>query len=64
MKLLSPGKAAERIGCSRAHIYALVEAQKLKRYFIGIGGGTLRVSEEDVEAFIAAAETPVKDGAA
>ena len=63
MNLLPPGKAAERIGCSRAHIYSLVEAGRLKRYFIGREGGTLRVSDEDVDRFIAESEAPLPETA-
>ena len=52
MNLLSPKQASNRLGCSRAHIYALVEKKKLKPYYIGINGGTLRVSDEDIDRFI------------
>lgn len=52
MNLLSPKSAAARLDCSRAHIYALVAKKKLTPHFIGINGGSLRVSEEDIERYI------------
>ena len=52
MNLLSPKTAAQRLDCSRAHIYALVAKKKLKPHYIGINGGSLRVSEEDIERYI------------
>lgn len=64
MNLLPPKEAAKRIGCSRAHIYALVDEGKLKRYYIGTKGGTLRVSDEDVDRFIRESESPLPQDAA
>ena len=59
MKLLSMAQAAERIGCSRGHIYNLVAAGKLKRYDIGLKGTKTRVSDEDIDRYIEEAETPL-----
>lgn len=64
MKLLTPAQAAERLGCTRGHIYALAAEGRLKRYFIGKKGGVLRISDEDVDRFIAEAEAPLSGDAA
>ena len=59
-KLISVTEAAERIGCSRGHVYDLITAGKLRRYDIGLKASKTRVSDEDVERFIASAEKPAK----
>ena len=64
LNLLSARQAAERLGCSRAHIYALVEKKKLTPYYIGINGGSLRVSDEDVDRFIKESAGKPSSGAA
>jgi excisionase family DNA binding protein len=57
--LLTVPQAAERIGCSRAHIYNLVAAGKLKRFDIAIKGSKVRLSADDVSRYIAASEVPL-----
>lgn len=64
MKLLSPKTAAQRLDCSRAHIYALVAKKKLQPHYIGINGGSLRVSEDDIERYIKESAGSPSSGAA
>lgn len=59
MKLISVPEAATRIGCSRSHIYNLLAAGKLTRYNIALTGSKVRVSDEDVDRYIAGAAQPV-----
>lgn len=63
MKLLSIQGAAERIDCSRGHIYHLIEHGYLRRFDIGIKerGGRVktRVAEADVDAYIKSIEVPL-----
>lgn len=63
-RLLSVPDAAERIRCSRGHIYNLIAIGKLDRHNIAIKGSKVRVSEESVERYIAETAEPVSDGAA
>jgi len=64
MNLLSLPQAAERIGCSPSHVRNLVYSGKLQRYNIALKGSKLRVSDEDVDRYIAEAAQPVPDSAA
>lgn len=63
MKLLTLEEAADRIGCSRTHIYDLIAAGKLRRFHISAKTGArkpkTRVADVDVDAFIQAAEAPI-----
>lgn len=65
MVLLTPQQAADRIGCSRPHVYDLIAVGKLRRFNISAKTGSTktRVADTDVDAFIAAAEMPVKASA-
>lgn len=64
MKLISVPEAARLIGCSRGHIYNLIAERRLKRYDIAIKGSKIRLSDEDVERYIRAAERPLPGDAA
>jgi excisionase family DNA binding protein len=61
VNLLPPQKAADRIGCSRTHVYDLVAAGKLRRFNVSAkeGATKLRVADVDVDAYIRSAEMPV-----
>lgn len=66
VKLLSLNEAAERIGCSRAHIYGLISAGHLNRYDISLPSRIgkakrpkTRVSDADVDAYIESIRIPV-----
>lgn len=53
VKLISVPAAAERIGCSRSHVYNLIAAGRLKPYDISLKGRSkTRLAEEDVDRFI------------
>jgi excisionase family DNA binding protein len=62
VNLLTPAQAAERLGCSRVHIYDLIAAGKLRRFNVSAKTGSTktRVLDTDVDAYIAAAEMPVE----
>lgn len=55
-KLLSPTHVAERLDCSRPHIYGLIAAGRLRAVEIKAKGtrSKTRIREEDLEAFIEA----------
>lgn len=59
MRLISVTEAAERIGCSRGHVYNLIAAGKLARHDIGLKGPKTRLSEDDVDRFMRDSEKPV-----
>lgn len=60
MKLLTIPEAAERIRCSRGHVYNLLAAGKLRRYDISLGPRpTTRVADTDVDAYIESIRMPV-----
>lgn len=60
MNLLSVPEAAERLHCSRSHIYNLITAGKLTRYNIALTGSKVRVSDEDVSRYIEESVQPVR----
>ena len=47
---------AKRLNCSSQLIYALVAEGKLECFRLGLGRGTIRFSEEQLQAFLAAAK--------
>lgn len=53
-QLMSITKAAERLDCSRGHVYNLIAAGQLRAVEIKISGPRpkTRVRSEDLEAFI------------
>lgn len=61
MNLLTPQQAADRLGCSRVHIYDLIAAKKLRRFNISAKSGATktRVSDTDLDHYIASIEVPV-----
>lgn len=54
--LLSPTKVAQRLDCSRPHVYGLIAAGRLRAVEIKATGtrSKTRVREEDLEEFIEA----------
>ena len=55
--LLKVRQVAERLACSIATVYALIERQELVAVKIGVGGGGVRVKPEDLNEFIEARRT-------
>ena len=51
--------AAERLAVSQASVYRLIESGSLLAHRIGVGRGTLRISEEQLEQFLTDSETEV-----
>ncbi len=60
--LLTFDQAAQRLSCSRAHIYNLVTAGRLRLIDIGLGTerSKPRIAAEDIAAFIASSERPTR----
>jgi excisionase family DNA binding protein len=52
--MLRLSQVAERLNCSVANCYSLIAANKLPAVSVGAGGKGLRVTEEDLQAFIEA----------
>lgn len=51
MKYLTVRQVAERLGVSRSVIYACIAAGRLPHIRVGLGRGTIRVKEGDVDEF-------------
>lgn len=62
-QLLSITEAALRLGCSRGHVYDLINAGRIDTVHIGIGKSKARVRECDLAEFIAASTTPRRKSA-
>ncbi len=56
MLLLTVKQVAERLGCCPGTVYLLCAAGKLMHRRVGLGRGRIRVSEEDLAAYLAAAK--------
>lgn len=52
-RLLTVKETSERLSCSVALVYSLCEKGKLAHVRLGLGRGTIRVSQSNIEAFIA-----------
>ncbi len=50
--LLTVKQAAERLSLNPATVYALCASRKLPHARIGVGRGTIRIREEDLDAFL------------
>jgi excisionase family DNA binding protein len=55
-KPLTVREVAERLGVSRAQVYALVTSGKLLSHRFGNGRGAIRVTEEHLAAFVEASQ--------
>ena len=54
-------EVAKRLNCSVSTVYELVEAGKLAAYRIGLRRGSIRVTEEQIEAYLASCQsTPLE----
>ncbi len=60
MNLLTVKDVAERLNVSPSLIYQLVESGKLSVHRIGTGRGTIRVSQSDLESYLAACHTETR----
>ena len=49
-------EAAARLEVSAATVYALVAAGRLRCYRVGMGRGSIRISDEHLAAYLAGAE--------
>jgi excisionase family DNA binding protein len=46
-------QVAEKLNVSESIVYALIDAGRLACHRIGVGRGTIRVSTEDLDAYLA-----------
>ena len=53
--LFTVQEVSQRLRCSRALVYLLCEKGKLSHHRLGLGRGTIRISESDLESFLQAA---------
>ena len=61
--LLTVPQVAERLNISPSAVYQLIEAGKLGHHRIGIGRGTIRVSEADLGAFLCESHRDAREAA-
>ncbi len=52
MHFLTVKDAASRLGCSSNLVYLLCSERQLIHHRLGTGRGTIRISEEDLRAFV------------
>lgn len=57
MNLLSVSEAAKRLRVSASFLYGKVASGELQHYRLGHGQGGIRISEEQLAAFLSARET-------
>jgi excisionase family DNA binding protein len=50
--MLTVKAVAERLSVSEATVYSLIESGKLRHHRIGMGRGTIRVTEEFLQEFL------------
>ena len=51
--MLKVTQVAEQLNVSESIVYALINGGQLAHHRIGVGRGTIRVSNEDLEAYLA-----------
>ncbi len=51
--LLKPRQLAEKLNVSLSTVYGLIESRRISCHRIGRGRGAVRVSEEDLAAYLA-----------
>ena len=65
-KFLTVSEVAERLNVSVATVYNLVEQSRLAHHRIGVGRGAVRVSEEQLRAYLESTQRggglPPKEG--
>lgn len=55
--MLTVGEVAEQLRVSSSSIYGLIETGKLACHRIGVGRGTIRIDERDLDTFLNACRT-------
>jgi excisionase family DNA binding protein len=60
MSLFTIRQVQDRLNVSRACVYSLIESGRLPCIRIGIGRGTIRVDESDLNSFILASRSQPK----
>jgi excisionase family DNA binding protein len=50
--MMTVTQVAEQLQVSKSIVYALIEARQLRCHRIGLGRGTIRVSEADLAAYL------------
>ena len=51
--MLKVSQVAEKLNVSESIVYALIDSGRLACHRIGVGRGTIRVSTEDLDAYLA-----------
>ena len=51
--MLTVSQVAEKLNVSESNVYALIAAGHLACHRIGVGRGTIRISTEDLDAYLA-----------
>ena len=51
--LFTVAEVAEQLRCSQALVYALVSKGRLAGFRIGVGRGGIRISDADIQAYLA-----------
>jgi excisionase family DNA binding protein len=65
MRLLTIPQTAERLGCSKKHVYNLISAGKLKPANIALGPRSrTRIADTEIDRYITAATRDVSFGGA
>lgn len=54
--LMTVAEVANRLKCSESFVYQLLSSGELKHYGLGQGQGAKRISEEQLEEYLAAKE--------
>lgn len=52
MTLFTVKQVAEILGVSKGCVYALIDAGKLDHHRIGLGRGTIRISDQELDAYL------------
>jgi excisionase family DNA binding protein len=62
--MLTVNEVSERLKVSQAIVYALIERGKIGCHRIGIGRGTIRISEADLGTYLESCHSQVPDAPA
>ncbi len=63
MALLSVKQAAERLQVAPTTVYGLCAGKKIGHLRVGAGRGTIRIREEDLQAYMEMATVPLEEEA-
>ncbi len=58
--MMTVKQVSEKLAVSAACVYRLIDSGRLLAHRIGVGRGTIRVSEEALETYLAASEVHVE----